>query len=234
MKNKYIFILSLTFACSLLLALFSEGLKPKTIFNKELDKKKNILTAIGINIKRMSNNEILSSFNENISEITLDLNGNKAPDMHHSQLAVIENNITGELKYMYGNIEYLPAFISKPKNSIIIPISGKGLWSSLYGYFAVDLTNFNTVKGITFYQHGETPGLGAEITKEWFKSNFIGKEIYKDNILNSISVTKAGNADKNSLYEVDGISGATITGRGVETLLKRDLKRYEVFFRKNR
>ena len=234
MKNKYIFILSLTFACSLLLALFSEGLKPKTIFNKELDKKKNILTAIGINIKRMSNNEILSSFNENISEITLDLNGNKAHDMQHSQLAVIENNITGELKYMYGNIEYLPAFISKPKNAIIIPISGKGLWSSLYGYFAVDLTNFNTVKGITFYQHGETPGLGAEITKEWFKSNFIGKEIYKDNILNSISVTKAGNADKNSLYEVDGISGATITGRGVETLLKRDLKRYEVFFRKNR
>ena len=74
MRNKYIFILSLTFVCSLLLALFSEGLKPKTIFNKELDKKKNILETIGINIAMMSNDEILSSFNENINSLTVIVN----------------------------------------------------------------------------------------------------------------------------------------------------------------
>ena len=234
MKNKYVFILSLTFVCSLLLALFSEGLKSKTIFNQELDKKKNILETIGIDINSMSNRDIAYSFNKNVKEITLDLNGNQAFSIEHDQLEVLENNITAELKYMYGNIEYLPAYISEPTNSIIIPISGKGLWSSLYGYFALDLTNFNSVKGITFYKHGETPGLGAEITKDWFKSSFIGKEIYSEERLNSIKVTKAGSADKNSLYEVDGISGATITGRGVEALLKRDLARYEVYFRKNK
>ena len=234
MKNKYVFILSLTFTCSLLLALFSEGLKSKTMFNKELDKKKNILETIGINVSSMTNDDILSSFNKNITEITLDLNGNLAYNIKHNQLNVIENNITGELIYNYGNIDYLPAFISETMNAMIIPVSGKGLWSSLYGYFALDLTNFNSVKGITFYQHGETPGLGAEITKDWFKLNFIGKEIYKNDVLHSIKVAKAGSADEKSLYEVDGISGATITGRGVEKLLKRDLSRYEVYFRKNK
>ena len=119
-------------------------------------------------------------------------------------------------------------------NAIIVPISGKGLWSSLYGYFAIDKNNFSTVKGITFYKHGETPGLGAEITKEWFKSSFIGKEVYLDDSIESIKVTKAGQANKNSLYEVNGISGATITSRGVEDLLKRDLLRYENYFRKNK
>jgi len=234
MKNKYIFILSLTFACSLLLALFSEGLKSKTLFNKQLDKKKNILETIGINVRSMSNEQILNSFNSNVSEITLDLNGNIAHDVKHSYLNTIENRVTGEIDYSYLNVEYLPAYISSKMNAMIIPISGKGLWSSLYGYLAIDLTNFNTLKGITFYQHGETPGLGAEITKDWFKLSFIGKEIYKNDILNSIIIKKSGNADKNNLYEVDGISGATITSRGVETLLKRDLKRYEVYFRKNR
>ena len=119
-------------------------------------------------------------------------------------------------------------------NAFILPISGKGLWSSLYGYFAIDNKNYSTVKGITFYQHGETPGLGAEIAKDWFKSSFIGKEIYSDNNIKSILVLKAGQADPDNLYEVNGISGATITGRGVEVLLKRDLLRYENYFRNNR
>ena len=104
----------------------------------------------------------------------------------------------------------------------------------MFGYFAIDADNFSTVKGITFYTHGETPGLGAEISKEWFQSNFIGKEIYSGEELLSIKVTKPGLADKNNLYEVDGISGATITSRGVTELLKRDLKRYESYFIRNK
>ena len=84
--------------------------------------------------------------------------------------------------------------------------------------------------GITFYKHKETPGLGGEVSKKWFQENFIGKEIYKDNILYSVKVAKAGYADKENLYEVDGISGATITSNGVSDFLKRDLKRYEKYF----
>ena len=103
----------------------------------------------------------------------------------------------------------------------------------MYGYFAIDTHNLSTVKGITFYAHGETPGLGAEISKEWFQLNFIGKEIYSRKELLSIKVTKPGLADKNNLHEVDGISGATITSNGVTALLKRDLERYKPYFIKH-
>ena len=234
MKNKYIFILSLTFLSSLLLSLFSEGLKEKTLFNKELDKKKNLLQTVGIDTKVMNEEEIMESFKENISEMTLDTDGNIHSNINHNQFQITENNTTGELKYYVNGIEYLPAFSSTTMNAFILPVSGKGLWSSLYGYFAIDNKNYSTVKGITFYQHGETPGLGAEITKDWFKSSFIGKEIYSDNNIKSILVSKAGQADSDNLYEVNGISGATITGRGVEVLLKRDLLRYENYFRNNK
>ena len=97
----------------------------------------------------------------------------------------------------------------------------------------MDADNYSTVKGITFYAHAETPGLGAEISKKWFQDNFVNKEIYENNNLKSISVAK-GKADENSKYEVDGISGATITSNGVTTLLSRDLRRYEPYFYKNR
>ena len=234
MKNKYVFILTLTFVCSMLLSLFSEGLKSKTSDNKVFDKKKNVLQAIGIDTIIMSNNEILDSFNANINEITLDLQGNEFFNIKHNELEIIENNQTGEVKYFYNHKEYLPIYISHTMNALILPVSGKGLWSSLYGYFALDLENYSTVKGITFYEHGETPGLGAEITKDWFKSSFIGKEIFFDNQLISINVSNAGKADKKNIHEVDGISGATITGRGVETLLRRDLLRYEPYLRNNK
>ncbi len=234
MKNKYVFILSITLISSMLLALFSEGLKERTALNKELDKKKNVLQSIGVNIQDMTNEKIIESFTQNVKEVTLDISGNIIDNITHNQLELTINKINGEAKYEYLNVEYLPAYISDSRNAIIIPVSGKGLWSTLYGYFAVDLTNYSTVKGITFYQHGETPGLGAEITKDWFKSSFVGKELYFENELRSISVLKPGQANDADLYAVDGISGATITSRGVEDLLKRDLLRYEPFFRKNK
>ena len=148
-------------------------------------------------------------------------------------LDTVENNQTGEVKYYNNDIEYLPIYEDNRKKVIVIPISGKGLWSTLFGYFAIDSDNYSTVKGITFYKHKETPGLGGEVSKKWFQSNFVGKEVYKNNNLKSVKVAKAGYADKNSLYEVDRISGATITSNGVTTFLLRDLKRYENYFKRN-
>ena len=71
-------------------------------------------------------------------------------------------------------------------------------------------------------------------SKKLFQKNFVGKEIYKNGEFLSINVTKAGFADKSNLYEVDGISGATVTSNGVTALLKRDLKRYNNYFIKNK
>ena len=234
MKNKYVFILTIAIVCSLLLSLASEGLKDIKNKNIEIDKKKNILSAIGVDADNFSILDIDQYFTKNIDTLIITLEGDIIDNISIHDLNEIENKQTGEVEYFYQTKEFLPIYNEKIKNVIIIPISGKGLWSSLFGYCEIDANNFSTVKGITFYAHGETPGLGAEISKESFESNYIGKEIYSGEELLSIKVTKPGLADKNNLYEVDGISGATITSRGVTELLKRDLKRYEPYFIRNK
>ena len=233
MKNKYIFILSLTIVCSLLLSLASEGLRSLKEKNVEIDKKKNILNAIGLNITSLSNSDIDKYFLNNIDTLIIDIDGKINNILTIPDLVAIENNQTGEVKYYNNDNEYLPMYEDNSRSVVVLPISGKGLWSTLYGYFAIDSRNYSTVRGITFYKHKETPGLGGEVSKKWFQSNFIGKEIYENNNLNSVKVAKAGYADENSLYEVDGISGATITSNGVTTFLLRDLKRYENYFMRN-
>jgi len=233
MKNKYIFILSLTIVCSLLLSLASEGLRSLKEKNVEIDKKKNILNAIGLNITSLSNSDIDKYFLNNIDTLIIDIDGEINNILTIPDLVAVENNQTGEVKYYNNDNEYLPMYADNSRNVVVLPISGKGLWSTLFGYFAIDSRNYSTVKGITFYKHKETPGLGGEVSKKWFQSNFIGKEIYENNNLNSVKVAKAGYADENSLYEVDGISGATITSNGVTTFLLRDLKRYEKYFMRN-
>ena len=234
MKNKYFFIITVSFICSMLLSLASEGLKDKKNLNIELDKKKNILQSIGIETVGLSSEMIISKFNFNIKEQVINIDGMIVNDILHKDLEKNINRRSGDTEYYNENNKYFPLFISETMNSIILPISGKGLWSSLFGYVAINSKNYSTVNGITFYAHGETPGLGAEISKDWFKSNFVGKEIYNGGALVSVRVAKAGMANKSSSYEVDGISGATITSNGVEELLKRDLKKYEPYFNRNK
>ena len=233
MRNKYIFILTITIVSSFLLSLASEGFKEMKRKNVEIDKKKNILSAIGVAIDNFSVDDIDEYFQSNIDSLIINTDGLVVDNISIEDLKEVENKSTGEVRYFYENNEFLPLYIETKENVIIMPISGKGLWSSLFGYFALDADNYSTVKGITFYAHAETPGLGAEISKKWFQDNFVNKEIYENNNLKSISVAK-GKADENSKYEVDGISGATITSNGVTTLLSRDLRRYEPYFYKNR
>merc|ERR1712164_131084 len=100
-------------------------------------------------------------------------------------------------------------------NAYVYPVLGQGLWSKLFGFLAVDPKGKKII-GITFYKHGETPGLGAEIEKEWFGKNFVGKELYSEDKFVGITVAK-GKAKDDIAYKsgpqhvVDGISGATIT-----------------------
>ena len=132
-----------------------------------------------------------------------------------------------------------PIYRCTIENEVIycVPIIGRGLWSKLYGYLSLE-SDLNTVKGITFYKHGETPGLGAEIEKGWFQDNFVGKKINdQTGTFISIEVVKgkaavayAGNEEKLS-HAVDGISGATITSRGVTKMLHEDLTKYVPYFK---
>ena len=229
-SNPFIFIGIFTIISSLILSTAATQLKPFQNTNIEVDKKKNVLKSLGLDVSVLSAENILSEYKTRISEVITDMNGNYIESFSFSDLKFTENMITGESIYTFQGKNYLPIYKSSLPESIIIPISGKGLWSTLFGYFALD-TDFNTVKGITFYQHGETAGLGGEVDKKWFQNNFVGKKIkdIKGNLV-SIQVVKGKSGD--DIHSVDGISGATITSRGVTNFLLRDLKKYVPFFNK--
>ena len=223
---------------SLLLALASTQLKELQEFNIDLDKKKNILKCIGIDVAIMTPDMIIDEYESNISNITLNTNGDVVTNIENKNLKSVQNKSTGQIQYYLDNIEYLPAYKASNPESFIIPIAGKGLWSTLFGYFALE-KDLNTVKGISFYKHGETPGLGGEVEKKWFQDNFIGKKIFNSSAeLISIKVVKGKAGDVLSsdalIHGVDGISGATITSRGVSEFLKKDLLRYEPYINRNK
>jgi Na+-transporting NADH:ubiquinone oxidoreductase subunit C len=105
-------------------------------------------------------------------------------------------------------------------DTLILPIEGYGLWSVLYGYLAVD-KDANTIKGITFYAHAETPGLGGEVDNPKWKSLWPGRKIYDDKDQPALTVIKGHAGDpKQDPHHVDGLSGATITSNGVTNLMK--------------
>ena len=102
---------------------------------------------------------------------------------------------------------------------IILPIRGYGLWGTLYGYIAID-KDLNTIRGLEFYEHKETPGLGAEVDNPKWKALWDGKKIYKDGEIEiAVIKGKVDQTNKMADYQVDGLSGATLTSRGVTNML---------------
>ena len=196
----------------------ADSLRDRQILNEQLDIKKNILSVLGYKQETpWTNEEVQSLYDSNINEIRIDEVGSVLDEVDKS-----------------GNFSYT-IYQSRENNKVTgyaIPIAGKGLWGTMYGYFAIE-PDAETVKGITFYKHKETPGLGAEVDKDWFKNNFIGKKLTdKNGELVSIEVVKGyvSKTDPDALHKVDGISGATITGTGLTTFLKSDLEKYEPYF----
>ncbi|MBK9043302.1 MAG: FMN-binding protein [Saprospiraceae bacterium] len=121
----------------------------------------------------------------------------------------------------------------KNKEYNILYVRGKGLWDEIWGYIAVD-SDWDSIAGQAFDHKGETPGLGAEIkdNKSWFKQ-FTGRKLYDTGgNFKSVSVVKGG--IKVPDHQVDAISGATITGNGVDEMMKRGLKYYEPYILKNK
>ena len=105
-------------------------------------------------------------------------------------------------------------------NTVILPVRGYGLWGILYGYLAIS-SDLNTIVGLEFYQHKETPGLGAEVDNPKWKALWRGKKIYDENgeILIKVMKGKVDNTNEMSTYQVDSLSGATLTSNGVSNLL---------------
>lgn len=234
-SNSYTFIYStiIVLVVATGLALVATALKPAQDKNVEVEKKQNILTSLHINSDR-SNAEKL--YDQYITDsYTLNLRGEKV-----SGVDPFTVNLRSELKKQPSE-RNLPAFEAKKGDSsfIVIPVYGKGLWGPIWGYVsfrretvvAEGFPHFNTIYGVMFDHKGETPGLGAEINQPTFMNPFRGKKVFNEkNEFVSVDVVKGG-ADPASPYEVDAISGGTITSKGLEAMLDTCLVSYQTFFK---
>lgn len=126
----------------------------------------------------------------------------------------------------------LPVFEAEAdgKKMYVIPMTGKGLWGPIWGYMSIE-SDGSTVYGTDFSHAGETPGLGAEIATPHFRKEFEGKTLLKDGQFVSIAVVKPGQSVANRDY-VDGISGGTITSKGVNAMLLESVGKYKDFLMK--
>lgn len=238
----FAFLVAVVF--SSLLAVASQLLRERQRLLEEADMKKNILQAVGLRecplnavsaTREMSGKEcsdIQCCYSKEMRSLIIDYRGNIVEES-----GLVPERIEPEQEEEKPIAERrYPVFIRKPKDEVIsycIPLYGKGLWSSIYGYMALK-PDLNTIAGVSFYKQGETPGLGAEIQSRWFQENFVGKKIFDaKGKLVSVTVEK-GRVDPSSPhapYRVDGISGATLTGKGVTELLMKSLRIYEPYLR---
>ena len=220
--KTFLFAGVLCVVCSFLLTFAATALKPFQQANALADQQKNVMKVLRLleAEKSYSNAEIQGLFNQNVKSAFVSSTGD-----------VVMEETKGALP-IYLRVQ------DHQIQSYAIPISGYGLWSTLYGFLSI-AADGNTVEGITFYEHGETPGLGAECEKPWFQNNFVGKKISNaDGDFVSIDIAKsavpADIPEDQKQHAVDGISGATITTNGIEAFIKTDLQKYEPFSKRLR
>jgi Na+-transporting NADH:ubiquinone oxidoreductase subunit C len=211
----------LCMVCSVIVAGIVVFLRPQQAKNAELDMKKNILVSAGLFSPDKTIEESFSSIHPvvvdmNTGEIARDINpdefdmaaANKDPAMSEKIPAPLD---VGGLstRPRYAKI-YLQKDDSGYTKTVILNLWSKGLWSTMYGFIALNLDS--SVKGFSYYAHAETPGLGGEVDNPKWKAQWVGKKIYNESNQVGIKVAKGqGSGD----YEVDGLSGATITSNGV-------------------
>lgn len=223
--------LLLCIVCSVIVSTAAVMLKPAQEANKTLDRKRNILAAAGMLEDGKSIDEQFArvtarmvdlrtgKFTDEVQEDSY--NARKAAkDPELSKALTPEEDVAGIAR----RENYAPVYLVNDSNGeidkIILPVHGPGLWSTLYGFLALE-ADANTVAGLGFYEHGETPGLGGEVDNPRWKSLWPGKQVYQDGDV-AVELVK-GSVDPDSPdadWRVDGLSGATLTSRGVTNLVQ--------------
>lgn len=205
------------------LAFTHMGLKPNQVRNENIDKMQQILRSLNVNAEPNVAEQRYNELIKNAYLVSTD-NGQK---VEGTEGVTPEDPAFSGLEAAKG-IPVFEAEIDGTKK-YILSMNGAGLWGSLWGYLAID-SDGSTIYGAEFGHSGETPGLGAEIVELEFRNQFIGKELLKNNEFKSVAVVKPGQSVSDRDY-VDGISGGTITSKGVSDMLFDSLKGYESFLK---
>ena len=229
-SNFYTFLFAtvMVLAVASVLAFTSQSLKDLQRENVRKEKMQNILSTVGINVSREESEELYRKYI--VEELALKIDGS----VNESINPFSDIELAKEIKKDYSK-QHFPLYVAEIENEkyYIIELRGVGLWDAIWGYMSLK-NDLNTIKGVSFDHKGETAGLGAEITKDWFKDSFVDEKVFDlDGNLAGITVLKGNNDpdnnDKND-HEVDAISGSTITGDGVTDMIKERLNDYLAYF----
>lgn len=233
------FVLAMTTVVSLLLATLQFSLKDLHDKNEALYSKKATLGAIanhiGMDYSKITDEQVEEVFSTKIQQYVVNGEGKLISKEEVAAMGYLDGiaaNVDMAKEHKKGDGKLLPLYVytkDDGKKYYILYARGKGLWDEIWGCVALE-DDFNTIAGVSFDHKAETPGLGAEIkdNKAWVKQ-FIGKKIFDGNTFKSINVRKGG--AKDPVHEVDGISGATITGDGVADMLTDYLVDYQPYIK---
>jgi Na+-transporting NADH:ubiquinone oxidoreductase subunit C len=228
-SNKYIMIFSVVMVVSvaILLSLTALLLQPRQAKNVEVEKKIQILSSISVESDKSNAVQLYDRHIKESFVISTEGSRFEGVDAFNVTLRAEQKKPLTE--------QYLPVFIAVADNGDtlhILPLEGKGLWGPIWGYVSLK-KDLSTIAGATFDHKGETPGLGAEINTTPFESQFHDKSIYENGNFVSVRVVKGG-ARPGNPHEVDGISGGTITSKGLEAMVHDGLIKYEKYLSQNR
>jgi Na+-transporting NADH:ubiquinone oxidoreductase subunit C len=224
--------LALCLVCAVLVSLATVALRPLQSYNKALDMKKNILDVAGL---LQDNTDIDQAFKERIESKIVDLKTGEyidsinaddydqrkaAKDPAQNELIPVDKDIASiRMKAKYTKIYLVKK--GDQLQSIILPINGYGLWSTMYGFLALE-PDAQTVQSINLYDQAETPGLGGEVVNPVWRALWKGKKVYSDKGDVALTLVKGGvdETRADAVYKVDGLAGATLTSRGVSNLIQ--------------
>ena len=229
-SKTFVVAFTLCIVCSIVVSSASVVLRPAQEANKLLDLKTNILASAGLLKEGI---DVETQF-EQISVKVVDMDTGRYsnavdPATYDQRKASSDPALSvalepaQDLAKIKRRVNYATVYIlegAEGLEKVILPIKGYGLWSTMYGFIALE-KDLQTVAGIGFYEHGETPGLGGEIDNKNWKSSWIGKQAFAADEL-VLTVIK-GKVDMNrdgSNYQIDGLAGATLTTKGVDNLVQ--------------
>ena len=222
----------LSVVCSVVVSSAAVIFRESQAKNKDLDRKKNILMAAGLLEEGKSIEELFAKFEARVVDLStgdyrddLDIatfDQRKAAKSAEEGIEIARSDDFGGIKRRSKSaLVYLAIDANGELDQIILPIHGKGLWSTMYGFLAL-AGDLLTINGFAFYEHGETPGLGGEVDNPLWKGQWVGKKAFDEQGVRRITVLKGkvNPLSTNVAYQVDGLSGATITARGVDGMLR--------------
>ena len=223
----------LCFVCSLLVTVAAIALRPVQQASKLDDKRKNILRVVNMYEPGMNIDEAFKQITPKVVELDTGAIVEDVDPATYDQYSAAKDPAQGGQMILgsadIAKIKYRPKYATVymlynddgTPRTVILPVSGYGLWSTLYGFLAVE-SDGNTVVGINFYQHSETPGLGGEVDNPNWKQLWSGKKVYDEQGEVALRLGKGGVDPQapDAEHKVDALAGATLTSDGVSNLVR--------------